>query len=819
MATINGTINDDTLVGTIDADVIYGSTGDDYIRGEGGDDYIDGGEGNDTLLGSDGNDKILGGLGDDSIVGGGGNDTLYGNEGNDNIDGGDGADLIYGGVGNDTIYGGIGNDRLYGGEGIDKIRGGLGDDYLNGGADDDVLFGEAGNDKLVGGAGNDVLWGGDGNDTQYGGTGDDYLWGENGVDWQYGGDGNDVLLSGDGDDFMYGGKGNDMLFGQAGSDYMDGGEGDDKLEGYFGDDCLIGGDGNDDLWAGEDDDKLDGGDGDDVLSGGCDNDQIDGGNGNDLVYGDAINLVVNGDFEEWGDDAGNKWTLLYDNQISGWYSEGNTRIEVQQGQFGGTPANPYTNTVIELDSTVNVSVRQDIDVSSLTASADQEMSFSFDYANRFRGSDNTTSPFDVDVFDQDGNLLFSQSFDNDSTLKTYNHFDATFVIPQGVTGITLSFTGTGASDCIGALIDNVELVAEECAGDDVIDGGNGQDVIFGNGGNDSIDGGCDDDIIDGGTGNDVIYGDDAGEAPCLNDLDTNIVINGDFEEWGDNAGNKWTLLYDNQISGWYSADETRIEVQQGQFGGTPDNPYTNTVIELDSTINTSVRQDINVSSLTQDGDNEMAFSFDFANRFRGSDNTTSPFTVEVFDQDGNVLFSQSFTNDGLERVYHEFETSIIVPQGTESITLAFTGTGNSDCIGALIDNVSLIPDDCHGDDDINGGLGDDTLFGNGGNDILSGGAGNDTLWGGRGDDVLIGGEGNDVFVFCEATGDDTVRDFVKGEDTLKIDASIALHFSDVNAEQVGGSTVLSFANDDTQITLLQFDATTVSADMFDFTVL
>jgi Ca2+-binding RTX toxin-like protein len=73
----------------------------------------------------------------------------------------------------------------------------------------------------------------------------------------------------------------------------------------------------------------------------------------------------------------------------------------------------------------------------------------------------------------------------------------------------------------------------------------------------------------------------------------------------------------------------------------------------------------------------------------------------------------------------------------------------------------------NGADLLKGQAGNDGLNGGGGNDRLSGGNGNDMLRGGKGADVLIGGDGNDIFVFAGAMGDDTVRDFEAGTDTLR----------------------------------------------------
>lgn len=80
-----------------------------------------------------------------------------------------------------------------------------------------------------------------------------------------------------------------------------------------------------------------------------------------------------------------------------------------------------------------------------------------------------------------------------------------------------------------------------------------------------------------------------------------------------------------------------------------------------------------------------------------------------------------------------------------------------------------------GDDNMTGGAGDDRMVGDRGNDIIAGGdgadtligaAGSDTLNGGNGDDLLSGGSDADRFVF--SGGDDVVRDFVIGVDTLDV---------------------------------------------------
>ncbi|MDE4131938.1 M10 family metallopeptidase [Phaeobacter sp. QD34_3] len=73
-----------------------------------------------------------------------------------------------------------------------------------------------------------------------------------------------------------------------------------------------------------------------------------------------------------------------------------------------------------------------------------------------------------------------------------------------------------------------------------------------------------------------------------------------------------------------------------------------------------------------------------------------------------------------------------------------------------------------GADTLSGGVQRDRLFGGAGNDTLAGGGGNDVLNGQAGNDVLYGGRSTDTFVFANTFGNDTIRDFDDGLDTIKI---------------------------------------------------
>ena len=76
--------------------------------------------------------------------------------------------------------------------------------------------------------------------------------------------------------------------------------------------------------------------------------------------------------------------------------------------------------------------------------------------------------------------------------------------------------------------------------------------------------------------------------------------------------------------------------------------------------------------------------------------------------------------------------------------------------------------------------------------MLAGGKGDDVLWGDAELFDSTGTRGADRFVFAADSGDDTIGDFVRGQD--KIDVS-ALGFDDVGDMTItpGGNTVVLFS--------------------------
>ena len=105
-----------------------------------------------------------------------------------------------------------------------------------------------------------------------------------------------------------------------------------------------------------------------------------------------------------------------------------------------------------------------------------------------------------------------------------------------------------------------------------------------------------------------------------------------------------------------------------------------------------------------------------------------------------------------------------------------------------------------GRDTISGGAGNDNLIGGMGNDKLFGGAGNDRLAGQKGNDTLTGGDGRDVFKIARGAGRDSIRDFVDGQDRIKLMGGLT--FSSISLRQ-RGKNVSIFDTDNHQIAILE----------------
>lgn len=138
------------------------------------------------------------------------------------------------------------------------------------------------------------------------------------------------------------------------------------------------------------------------------------------------------------------------------------------------------------------------------------------------------------------------------------------------------------------------------------------------------------------------------------------------------------------------------------------------------------------------------------------------------DPGGNLLAQESLTLRGAAGLTGSFTLADGLLRAYLAGDAAFDVTGNA------ADNLIEGND---GANALSGGGGRDRLYGGGGSDLLFGGSEDDQLFGGAGADLLDGGGGSDqgwggagadIFVFSQGDGGMIVRDFIAGEDVLRL---------------------------------------------------
>lgn len=164
--------------------------------------------------------------------------------------------------------------------------------------------------------------------------------------------------------------------------------------------------------------------------------------------------------------------------------------------------------------------------------------------------------------------------------------------------------------------------------------------------------------------------------------DSNLIVNGSFEDGHDLGENKWGLF--DTLDGWEADLENinaGIEVQHGQSIGGIAPSDGNTKIELDahakngySKSNARVVQYVSTQS-----NKSYILKFDYSARINGN-NTTNK--AKVF-WNGEKIKSVNSDQRG-------WTTYQLVVSGSDELSkLEFRGAGTEDSLGGYIDNVSL----------------------------------------------------------------------------------------------------------------------------------
>ncbi|MEZ9525580.1 calcium-binding protein [Enterovibrio norvegicus] len=650
------------------------------------------------------------------------------------------------------IVGTDGNDILHGDENDNRIYG------LN---RNDTLYGYGGDDELYGGPRSDILYGGDGNDKLYGMTdtpffGINKLYGESGNDELYGDVGIDYLYGGLHSDVLYGDGGNDRLYGEQGHDTLYGGSGRDIMTGEGGDDTLYGEDGIDRLNGGNGDDFLSGGDDDDRVFGDAGDDELNGDSGDDELTGGDGNDILNG-----GDGKDKLIGGSGNDQLTG--GDGEDTLLANEGNdtlYGGEGNDKLhghdgDDTLDGQDGNDDlIGDRGDDTLYSGNGNNTLDGGSGYDRAYGASGDDKITdSEFAVGAGGQD--IIFANAHTADIAIGgAGNDWIEGYGGDQlgGGSGNDV-LVSFGLNDTLrGGTGDDVLLVEGSTANNTRLFGGAGNDYLSGNGNDQLLIGGSGADIFH--FGHSLLRSDDAlpNEPPSIGN--DRIV---DFEIGVD------TISIDTGLAN--SIDDLIIE----QHGIT-----TRITLSDDSTIT--------LNNTNADALNASDFAFTSVNTYA--------------DQLGDW---QSYVDR-----YWGYSTAVRPNQYDTQIYITKKIGDNTN---------NYLEGSPKAAEYFDGGAGDDTIVSVGGNDILSGGEGNDTFELKQKGRVYFDGDSADDIQITQ------IEDFTVGEDTLFVtfnshDLS-GYDLSSITAEQVGSSALITL-NEDFQVVLKNFDASTFESEFFSY---
>ena len=719
---------DDTVTAR-QGDIVYGGAGADTINAVGRLSEVHGGAGKDiiTVRGADGGNR-------DHVVvrADGGNDTInvYGSY-----------NYINGGRDNDEIHIYTDpnaeeeevshNNGISSGQGDDKLYIHAGHHHVvNGGAgNDEIYFMRGHNNKAGGGAGNDKIYANFGNGHMlYGGAGDDEIHiVDNGSkvhtnNTANGGLGNDTLSIENGGQghFLFGEDGVDYLSVEGDNNVLDGGNENDTLVVVAGEgNMLNGGDGDDELYVESgNENKLYGGAGNDIMTiiAGNDNelhgdegdDKLNGGSGNDTLNGGDGNDKLYGESGNdylYGQRGNDK---LYggdgDDTLNG--GVGDDTLYGQRGDdilTGGTGKDTFVYYTGYGNDTIT----------DYTAGKDV-----IQIASGNISKTEVVNGTDVKFTIGSGSMTLTGGAGEAISIKdsrgSYTASNSAIVLGSDFRGTMDAGAYLGTVTTINGQAVTSGITVQGNANANTINGGSGNDTLNGGDGNDKLYGESGNDYLYGQRGNDKLYGGDGDDT--LNGGvgdDTLYGQRGDDILTGGTGKDTFVYYtgYGNDTITDYTAGKDVIQIASGNISKT-------------EVVNgTDVKFTIGSGSMTLTGGAGEAISIKDS---RGS--YTASKTA--------IVLGSDFTGEMDAGKYLETVTRIDGRSSTNAVTLK-------------------------------GNAGNNRVYGGEGSDTLYGGAGDDELYGGAGDDTLTGGTGNDTFVHYASYGNDTIADYVAGEDVIK----------------------------------------------------
>ena len=484
---------------------------------------------------------------------------------------------------------------------------------------------------------------------------------------------------------------------------------------------------------------------------------------------DPANLLVNGSFEATTVATG---TWSAQQTVAGWTALPGSGIELWNSHNGIQARNG--SNFVELDYLgATDGIYQDV-----RTGAGQSYTLSFDLAAR-PGAALSTQGVEV--------LWNGQVVATVQPIASGTH--GIWITPTViVTGtgnldrLTLREVGSQGSDGVGALLDNVRLVA----------GGGAQPTPTPPTGP-------------------VVLPPPEPESPPVTPTTppsgTNLLVNGSFEASAVTTGG-WAAT--QTMQGWTALTGGRIELWNAHGGIRATNGVNFAELDYQSGMD-GFFQDVRTGA-----GQGYTLSLDLAAR---PGQTLATQSVEVL-WNGQVVATLQPTASG-------WTTSNLTVTGTgnlDRLTLREVGSQGGDGLGALLDNVRLVaasgqtpaptvpsptpstPTAIVGDDldnvlrgtssndRIEGRGGNDSLVGEAGDDHLSGGDGNDVLNGATGNDRLEGGQGADTYVLA-ASGDTVVEALNAGMDKVRAAYSYTLGSNVENLELTGTAALTGTGNE------------------------